>query len=268
MKNIFTLKRSAGMVLALSVFGGQAMTATAAPENLLLNSGFEEPAGTPTGLSFFNDADFPGWQTTDVQSKFEVWPKPAPVAGNAQFIELNAYSAGTVYQDFATTPCAVVTWSVEHSARLPGTDVMNVSAGLAGGNANEGLTILSATTKNGAAIDPTTELSDTIATEGDDTAWGTWTGTFVVPEGQTTTRIAFSAVSSASGSITAGNFLDNVSATEVAGECPGEETVEEEVVDKEVLADTGSDTLPLTFGAAVVMALGAALVLISRRRKA
>lgn len=261
MKNIFTLKRSAGMVLALSVFSGQAFAASAAPENLLLNPGFEEPAGDGMVL----DSNFPGWQTTDIESTFEVWPHATPVAGDNQFIELNAYSAGSVYQDFATTPCATITWTLQHRARLVGTDVMNVAAGPAGGTGNEGLDILSATSKNGAEIDATTEISDTTATEGDDTTWGTWSGTYVVPADQTSTRLAFTAVSSASGDTTAGNFLDNISATEVAGTCP---TDEEKTVDKGGLADTGSDTLPLTFGGLAAIALGLGLVLVARRRKA
>ncbi|MEU8246386.1 hypothetical protein [Nonomuraea sp. NPDC048916] len=44
----------------------------------------------------------------------------------------------------------------------------------------------------------------------DNTAWGYYTGVYVVPPGQTTTRFAFESVSAAGGSPTAGNFLDGV----------------------------------------------------------
>ena len=45
----------------------------------------------------------------------------------------------------------------------------------------------------------------------DVTAWGTHTGDYVVPAGQTCTRFAFRAVSTGSGSPSVGNFLDAVS---------------------------------------------------------
>ncbi len=257
------LKRSAGLAIltaGLLTFGSANM-ANAAGTNLMLNPGFEEPANAVSTYSgMVPDAEFPGWQTTDIQGKFEVWNHDTPVNGDNQFIELNAYSAGAVYQDVATTACDVLTFSVQHRARLVGTDVMHVLAGAVGGNGADGLTVLKADTRDGSAITATTEISDDIATEGDDTAWHTWTGTYQVPADQTNTRIAFAAVSSASGDVTAGNYIDNVSVTAAPGDCPA-------VTTGPTLAHTGTNFEPLALGGFAAVIGGAALVAATRRRK-
>jgi hypothetical protein len=257
------LKRSAGLAIftaGLLTFGSANM-ANAAGTNLIVNPGFEDPANA---LSIFSgmvpQEDFSGWQTTDIQHKFEVWAHTTPVNGDNQFIELNAYSAGAVYQDLTTTACDVLTFSVQHRARLVGTDVMHVLAGASGGNGADGLTVLKADTRDGSAITATTEISDDIATEGDDTAWHTWTGTYQVPAGQTSTRIAFAAVSSASGDVTAGNYIDSVSVTAAPGTCPA-------VTTGPTLAHTGTNFEPLAFGGFAAVIGGAALVAVTRRRK-
>ncbi len=42
-------------------------------------------------------------------------------------------------------------------------------------------------------------------------AWGRYSGAYVVPAGQTTTELAFRAISTATGDLTVGNFMDDVS---------------------------------------------------------
>src|SRR5699024_6417838 len=42
------------------------------------------------------------------------------------------------------------------------------------------------------------------------TEWQTYTGSYTVPAGQTVTRFGFEAIDTASGSIAAGNFLDDI----------------------------------------------------------
>lgn len=233
-------------LLALST----SFAASATGTNLLVNPGFEDPSSANNG-DFIDDADFPGWQTTDSEGVFEVWAHN----DDTQYTELNAYSNGAVYQDIETTPCDVLTWTVDHRARMVGIDTMHVLAGEAGGNGESGLDVLKATSRDGESIDATTEIADEIVSEGDDTAWSTWSGTYKVPSGQTSTRIAFKAVSATGWNDpepTAGNFLDNVEVTAVAGEC---------------LAETGVDAGSIGLGAAALIAAGG-IALAVRRRKA
>ncbi len=131
----------------------------------------------------------PGWKTTD--QSVEVWVSGfngVPSASGRQFVEINAYINGTLYQDLPTTPGQTLAWSLKHRARV-GTDVMRVMIGA----------------PNGTPTQSGPNITDTTA------AWGTWSGTYTVPAGQTVTRFGFQAVSTGSGSPAAGNFLDDVS---------------------------------------------------------
>ena len=239
---------SAGLLALSSPFA-----ASAVGTNLLANPGFEEPASANQG-DMILDAEVPGWQTTDDQGEFEFWIHD----DTTQYIELNANSDGAVFQDIDTTPCDVLTWTVDHRARMIGIDTMHVLAGPAGGTGADGLDVLEASSLNGDAIDPTTEIADeTTIEDGDagwDDQWATWSGTYQVPDGQTSTRFAFKAVSATGWSdATVGNFLDNVELTAAPGEC---------------LAETGVDAAPIGIGGAIALVAGAAGYLATRRRKA
>lgn len=256
-----TIVRSTAAALASVGMFAFASSASAVPTNLIDNPGFEVPASATQNYTggMVPDASFPGWQTTDDQGMFEVWDHATPGPGDSQYIELNAYSAGAVYQDIATTACDILTFSVQHRARMTGTDVMHVLAGAAGGTGDAGLTALEASTFDGAPLaTKTTEISDEIGSEGDDTAWHTWTGTYQVPAGQTNTRIAFAAVSSSSGDVTAGNFLDNVSITAETATCPAP---------KKKLATTGTDSAQLELAGSLALVGGFAAMAIAGRRK-
>ncbi|MEV7907670.1 hypothetical protein AB0P04_39280, partial [Streptomyces anulatus] len=91
-----------------------------------------------------------------------------------------------------TIPGTPMTWSLYHRGRL-GTDVMRVLIGPPGAPVPQ--------TPTGAS---SPDISD------DNTAWGHYSGTYVVPAGQTVTRFAFASVSAAGGRPTFGNFLDGV----------------------------------------------------------
>lgn len=227
--------------------------ASATGPNLLANPGFEEPSSANQG-DMILDAEVPGWQTTDDQGEFEFWIHD----NTEQYIELNANSDGAVYQDIDTTPCDILTWSVEHRARMAGIDTMHVLAGAAGDTGADGLDVLEATSLDGESITATTEIADeTTLVDGDegwDDQWATWSGTYQVPAGQTSTRFAFKAVSATGWSdATVGNFLDNVSLTAEAGTC---------------LAETGVEATPIGLGGAVALVVGAAGYLATRRRQA
>ncbi|MFF5249540.1 Ig-like domain-containing protein [Streptosporangium sp. NPDC000095] len=163
----------------------------------LVNGGFEAPPVATVDWSISDASVNPavGWRTTATDNKLEFWPGGAsgiPAAEGRQFAELNANQVSTLYQDLPTVPGTPMTWSLYHRGRL-GTDVMRVLIGAPG-----------ATVAQVPAGASSPDISD------DNTAWRQYTGTYVVPPGQTTTRFAFESVSAAGGSPTAGNFLDGV----------------------------------------------------------
>lgn len=160
----------------------------------LVNGGFEQP--TVTNWADVPDAaqnrpnSMPGWLTTATDHQIEVWSSPpnptnTPPFEGKQFVEMNANIVSTLYQDRPTTPGTKLYWRLAHRGRL-GTDMMAVDIGA------PGAVVLQQT------------MSDGI------TRWGTYTGTYTVPPGQTTTRFAFRSVSSVGGD-SFGNLLDGVS---------------------------------------------------------
>ena len=190
-------------VLLLGAFG-TAGPVLAAPcdgsSDSLGNGGFETPAVAPDSFTLFAASEVAPWQTTDGAGEIEIWGTGflgVPAAAGNGFAELNANTAGTLYQDVVSTPGSTMSWTLEHRAR-EGVDVMQVLIGDA----------------NTADVNGSTGWAFTSADLSDDTsAWGTHTGDFVVPDGQTCTRLAFRAVSTGSGSPSVGNFLDAVAFT-------------------------------------------------------
>lgn len=161
------------------------------------NGGFEDPGAPAQDFILLPAASVPPWQTTDVAGEIELWGDGfdgVPAAEGGSFAELNANSAGTLYQDVVTTPGQTMHWTLLHRARV-GTDVMQVLIGDANTADPNGATGWDFTSE---------DLAD------DTTAWGTHTGDYVVPAGQTCTRFAFRAVSSGAGIDSYGNFLDAV----------------------------------------------------------
>ncbi|GAB3312298.1 hypothetical protein GCM10027298_37400 [Epidermidibacterium keratini] len=166
------------------------------------NGSFEQPAQT-ANVVIQSQTLVPGWSTTATDGQIEIWrynngtnfpnPGSVPAAEGRQFAELNANQTSTLYQDIATVPGQVMRWSLKHRGRL-GADTMQVQIGAPGGT-------LVAQTPTGA--------TSTNITDGN-TAWGTYSGIYVVPAGQTTTRFAFAAVSTSSGNTSVGNFLDDI----------------------------------------------------------
>ncbi|MBD8028398.1 hypothetical protein H9636_17305, partial [Ureibacillus sp. Re31] len=171
----------------------------------LINGSFEEGAArgsyTAAGIYFY-ESEVPGWKTTDDAQGvklIEIWNHnvglpaaaknfAAPVDGD-RWAELNAYENGMLYQDVETTPGQTLYWRLSHMGRQ-GVDMMQVRIGAA--------------TSNPYSTVPQTQMST------GNTAWKTYTGTYTVPAGQTATRFGFEALSTASGNIGAGNFLDDI----------------------------------------------------------
>ncbi|WP_161627867.1 Ig-like domain-containing protein [Microbispora catharanthi] len=172
-----------------------AVACTREPVNLV-NGSFETPAVSRYDWNIPDASTNPGvgWRTTASDRKLEFWNSSSgvPAADGQQFAELNANERSTLYQDVPTVPGTVMTWSLYHRGRA-GTDVMRVLVGAPGAT--------TAQTPDGAT---SPDISD------GNTAWGHYTGTYVVPAGQTVTRFAFESVSAAGGNPAIGNFLDGV----------------------------------------------------------
>ncbi|WP_433249330.1 DUF7507 domain-containing protein [Streptosporangium sp. CA-135522] len=159
----------------------------------LVNGSFERPAVVGGAVGFFPDASqngVPGWLTTATDHQIELWTGPpnptnaVPAAGR-QFAELNANQVSTLYQDHPTTPGAKLYWRLSHRGRL-GVDTMSLDIGAPGAPVRQQV------------------VSDGAG------SWGSYTGTYTVPDGQTITRFSFHSISAAGGNPGIGNFLDDV----------------------------------------------------------
>jgi len=151
------------------------------------NAGGELPY-FPSGWRSFNESDVPGWETTATDNKIEMWTDGflgVPAQEGRQFFELNATQVAALYQELCLEPGATIYWSVWHRGRK-GVDVAQVMIGA------------------------TTETAEFQATMSDGkTEWGYYSGSYNVPEGQTTTVFKFESVSAAGGNQSVGNLLDN-----------------------------------------------------------
>ena len=81
--------------------------------------------------AIFDASQVPPWNTTDDSNGIEIWGDAflgVPAYEGANFAELNANSAGTLYQDVVTFPGATMTWTLHHRGRDT-TDVMRVLIG-------------------------------------------------------------------------------------------------------------------------------------------
>ncbi|MFD1543499.1 DUF7507 domain-containing protein [Nonomuraea guangzhouensis] len=164
----------------------------------LVNGGFEQPVVSRGTWAWFPDVSqagapnhVPGWLTTATDHLIELWaspPNPAntPTKEGRQLAELNANQVSTLYQDHATAPGTKLYWRLSHRGRL-GVDTMALDIGA-----------------------PAAPVQQRVMSDGTG-SWGTYSGAYIVPAGQTTTRFAFRSVSAAGGNATFGNLLDDIS---------------------------------------------------------
>ena len=170
----------------------------------LVNGSFEAPvlptdnATTPPGWQnlglggwYIPDGAIPGWSTTASDGLFELWksggagfpPPPVPSSPNSTPTSRARCSSPS------TRPALqgqTMTFSFSHRGRN-GVDTMKIEIGPTGGIPN---------------------FTQQYSTG--NTAWVTYTGTYTVPVGQTSTRFGYGAVSAVGGA-TLGNFIDNIS---------------------------------------------------------
>ena len=180
--------------------------AAAQCEVALVNGSFETPAvnGTPPApfevfesnrIAAYLEGDVPGWSSS-ADDFIELWRTDNTIAGPSleddQFAEINAYVAGSLFQDVITTPGTLLTWQFAHRGRT-GVDTLNLRIGDSSGTV--------------AQINPVT---GTTAFSTDSTDWVQYQGTYLVPAGQTVTRYEYVAVSTANSNDATGNFIDAV----------------------------------------------------------
>jgi hypothetical protein len=169
---------------------------TSAYAVVLVNPSFEDPTFPSASVNF--SATIPGWQTTD--TAFEIWTSGfqgvTAYDGN-QFAELNAYIAGTLFQEVTGIAAgSQLDFFFSHRARV-GTDVMALT-----------ITDLGADNTFGTSDDTTLFTKNYSATTA---AWVLNTSKSVAPIFAlgNNIRFAYSAISTGSGDSSIGNFLDN-----------------------------------------------------------
>lgn len=103
-------------------------------ENLLRNGGFETPPVSDcqsTLYCHFPAAVVSGWQTTSPDQEIEIWHdyhRGVDAAQGSQFVELNAKSRDTLFQDLELAEGSVMYWSLLHRGRT-GLDSLDVRIG-------------------------------------------------------------------------------------------------------------------------------------------
>ena len=142
-----------------------------ARQDLLLNNDFEDVPVSGTNAQL--DASLVnGWNTTATDNKIEIWRDgflDHPAYSGTFFAELNATQPSALYQDVETTPGEIIKWGFAHRGRNTD-ETMQLKIGPVGG--------------------PYEVIGD--FTDGP-TAWGYYSGEYVVPDGQINTRFLFSA---------------------------------------------------------------------------
>ncbi|MBA3926722.1 SpaA isopeptide-forming pilin-related protein [Listeria rustica] len=163
---------------------------------MIKNANFEEVDIADFGISagaphvwYVDQEGVEAWGTSNPSGRIEVWQngdgQTIPAYSGNNFIELNSDAPGPVYQDIKTIPGSTLTWSFAHRGRH-GVDTAELLIG-----------------------SPDNLVPIFLASD-DKNAWGTYSGTYVVPAGQTHTRLTFAPISTANGNLTIGNFLDDI----------------------------------------------------------
>lgn len=162
-----------------------------------INGGFENPAIPAASYRILATSTVPGWQTS-AENFIEIWSSgfssgsggPVPAAEGNQFAELNANVPGILYQTFCLNAAGgTIFWSIKHRGRA-GTDTAYVKFG-------DNLA-------NAIASTPIVTMVD------GNTAWGSYSGSYTIPVGQTSIVLTFQAGPTASGSASVGNFIDDI----------------------------------------------------------
>ena len=167
----------------------------------------------------WNFSEF-GWTSTQPGGTFDGYQVPAGTvqinydrATHNAYAELTIHTDSAIYQDVATTPLSVYKWTLKHSSYFAGhDDSMQVMIGAPGRETAQQATRIAA---NGAG-DALGNVGTVIKTHNVNGAeanyvassWETYSGTYLVPAGQTVTRFTFKAIDGYT--MTGGNNLDDI----------------------------------------------------------
>jgi len=222
----------AGLWLLVPVSGAQAACENT-PLVSFVNGSFEQPSVGEFYYGQFANGEMPGWQTTD-SGGLEIWGNgfsPEFASDGTQFLELETNVASTASQMFATTPGEILFWSLDLMPRNQQNTFAEFTVSL--------------------SAEDSTQLTNTLIRQVDE-VWATFSGTYVVPEGQTVTKFSmisdpatFGLLDSVIGKSRGENHIDNVriSAEICTADAP------------QTLALTGgSSTLPLLVATVAVLA--------------
>ena len=153
----------------------------------LVDGGFESPVvGDCNGGYFcqFSAPDVPAWDTTGELQEIEIWNatrQNIPAPDGQQFVELDASSQDTLFQDVALTAGQLMYWSFQHRGR----------------NGLESVELL---------IGAPDALVSQGVFESSNDGWTLNSGFYVVGKGEPMTRFALASRSGTS----EGNFIDAV----------------------------------------------------------
>lgn len=214
-----------------------------------------------TGINGWNRSQF-GWTSTQkaggsIQQKANAVELQYDDAADNVYAELCAYEKGTaIYQDIRTVPGTLYKVRLKHASLNQNyLDKMQVLIGAPG---HETPVEMTRTTVNGHG-DKLNEKSTTIATKVSNTAeldrnhenqWETYEGTYVIPDGQTTTRFTFRSIDAKQ--LDRGNVLDDIvfdkayrlsydkNASDASGQVPSNERGRENTVQPAKAKTTGT----------------------------
>lgn len=202
-----------------------------------------------TGINGWNRSQF-GWTSTQkaggsIQQKANAVELQYDDAADNVYAELCAYEAGTaIYQDIKTVPGTLYKVRLKHASLNQNyLDKMQVLIGTPG---HETPVEMTRTTVNGHG-DKLNEKSTTIATKvtngnnrHHESQWETYEGTYLIPDGQTTTRFTFRSIDAKQ--LDRGNVLDDIvfdkayrlnydkNASDASGQVPSNERGRENTV--------------------------------------
>ncbi len=202
-----------------------------------------------TGINGWNRSQF-GWTSTQkaggsIQQKANAVELQYDDAADNVYAELCAYEKGTaIYQDIKTVPGTLYKVRLKHASLNQNyLDKMQVLIGAPG---HETPVEMTRTTVNGHG-DKLNEKSTTIATKvtngnnrHHESQWETYEGTYLIPDGQTTTRFTFRSIDAKQ--LDRGNVLDDIvfdkayrlsydkNASDASGQVPSNERGRENTV--------------------------------------
>ncbi|MCV9385425.1 gliding motility-associated C-terminal domain-containing protein [Reichenbachiella ulvae] len=166
------------------------------------NAAFVE-AGGPIGATnwfYIDQANTDGWSTYNdrageqYSNVIEIHPNGFNGGFQAyegqQWAEINAHYFGTLYFDVVTKPGIRMSWGFAHRARRGG-----------------GEDVVALLIDDVAVGDAGTEIG---RFSSDNSQWNYFSGDYTIPDGQTSTRFQFKAISSATNNELEGNLLDGI----------------------------------------------------------